>query len=145
MEAKKVNWKPGIHGPVHVSALWTARYHAFWRKEGTLCFILETLLVYVLECALFYLIDFNSSEEVPAVTALNFNGNLTYGVGMSTGQVLLYDIRMNKPYRIKDHMYELPIRDVQFLGDYVLSMDSSIVKIWNKEAVSSFSVFYLLN
>lgn len=55
---------------------------------------------------------------------------------MSTGQVLLYDIRMNRPFKIKDHMYELPIKDVEFLGDHIISMDSSIVKIWNKETVN---------
>jgi ribosome biogenesis protein ENP2 len=54
---------------------------------------------------------------------------------MSTGQVLLYDLRNNKPFRVKDHMYELPIKDVMFLNDHVLSMDSSIVKIWNEETV----------
>lgn len=92
-----------------------------------------------LDCALACLLDKGSSEEVPAVTALNFNGNLTCGVGMSTGQVLLYDIRTNKPFRIKDHMNELPIKDVEFLGDYVLSMDPSIVKIWNKEEGNLFT------
>lgn len=61
---------------------------------------------------------------------------------MSTGQVLLYDIRTNKPFRIKDHMNELPIKDVEFLGDYVLSMDPSIVKIWNKEEVSHILIFF---
>lgn len=68
---------------------------------------------------------------------MNFNGALTYGVGLSTGQVLLYDVRANKPYLMKDHMYGWPIKDVEFLGDNVLSLDKSIVKIWNNETVSS--------
>lgn len=54
---------------------------------------------------------------------------------MSTGQVLLFDVRMNRPFKIKDHMNELPIRDVAFLNENVLSLDGSILKIWNKETV----------
>lgn len=78
---------------------------------------------------------YSSVNEVPAITALNFSGGLTYGVGLSTGQILLYDIRANKPFLMKDHMYGWPVRNIEFLGDNVLSMDMSIVKIWNKETV----------
>lgn len=72
-------------------------------------------------------------EGFPSISALNFNGPLTLGVGTHTGQILLYDIRADKPLRVKDHMYGLPIRDVKFHDSYVLSMDSSVVKIWNKD------------
>ena len=60
------------------------------------------------------------------------------GVGTATGQVLLYDIRSNKPFYIKDHMYGLPIKDVEFhhQQDLIFSMDSSVVKIWDKNNVS---------
>ncbi|XP_067007575.2 nucleolar protein 10 isoform X2 [Anabrus simplex] len=73
-------------------------------------------------------------DGFPSVTALQFQGGLTLGVGTATGQVLLYDIRSNKPFLLKDHMYGLPILDVDFhdAQDLVLSMDSSIVKIWEK-------------
>lgn len=54
---------------------------------------------------------------------------------MSTGQVLLFDVRMNRPFRIKDQKNELPIKDVAFLGENVLSLDGSMLKIWNKETV----------
>ncbi|KAH0821933.1 hypothetical protein GEV33_000858 [Tenebrio molitor] len=55
-------------------------------------------------------------------------------VGTATGQVLLYDIRSNKPFFVKDHMYGLPIKDVEFhhQQDLIFSMDSSVVKIWDK-------------
>lgn len=60
------------------------------------------------------------------------------GVGTATGQILLYDIRSNKPFLVKDHMYGLPIRDIEFHNqmDLVYSMDSSVVKIWEKQSVS---------
>lgn len=74
---------------------------------------------------------------LPSVTALKFNGGLQLGVGMSTGQVALYDIRSNKPYYIKDHMYGLPIKDIDFhyQMDLVYSMDSSTLKMWDKNNV----------
>jgi ribosome biogenesis protein ENP2 len=71
------------------------------------------------------------------VTALKFQGSLTLGVGTATGQVLLYDIRSNRPFQVKDHMYGLPVLDVDFheAQDLVLSMDSSVIKIWEKQTV----------
>lgn len=77
-------------------------------------------------------------EVIPAITALKFQGSLNLGVGTSTGHVLLYDIRSSKPFLVKDHMYGLPIRSIDFHTkmDLVYSMDSSIVKIWEKDNVS---------
>lgn len=77
-------------------------------------------------------------EKIPAITSLKFQGSLTFGVGTSTGQVLLYDIRSNKPFLIKDHMYGLPVKNIEFHKkmDIVYSMDSSIVKIWEKNSVN---------
>lgn len=79
-------------------------------------------------------------EGVPSITALKFHGALTLGVGTVTGQVLLYDIRSNKPFMVKDHMYGLPIRNIEFHDkmELVYSMDSSIVKIWEKQSVRTF-------
>ncbi|KAI5704453.1 hypothetical protein M8J75_005469 [Diaphorina citri] len=78
-------------------------------------------------------------EGFPSISSLNFNGPLTLGVGTHTGQILLYDIRADKPLRVKDHMYGLPIRDIKFHDNYVLSMDSSVVKIWSKDNGSLFT------
>lgn len=75
-------------------------------------------------------------DGFPSVTALEFQGALHMGVGTATGQILLYDLRSNKPLRIKDHMYGLPIRDIAFQQDNVLSMDASVIKIWAKDSVS---------
>lgn len=77
-----------------------------------------------------------SSDGFPSVTALEFENALTLGVGTATGQILLYDIRSNKPFRVKDHLFGLPIRDIVFQDENILSMDSSSVKVWNKNTVS---------
>ncbi|XP_018404472.1 PREDICTED: nucleolar protein 10-like [Cyphomyrmex costatus] len=89
----------------------------------------------VLDCGL-QCITQNKLETVPAITALKFQGGLNLGVGTSTGHVLIYDIRSNKPLLTKDHMYGLPIKCIDFHQkmDLVYSMDSSIVKIWNKDS-----------
>ncbi|XP_023703334.1 nucleolar protein 10 isoform X2 [Cryptotermes secundus] len=80
-------------------------------------------------------------EVFPSVTALKFQGSLTLGVGTATGQVLLYDIRSSRPFRIKDHMYGLPVHDLDFheAQDLVLSMDSSVIKIWEKQTGKLFT------
>ncbi|KAK6188249.1 hypothetical protein SNE40_004471 [Patella caerulea] len=79
----------------------------------------------------------HSSEftESPEVTALKFRDALTMGVGTQTGHVLLYDMRSNKPLLIKDHQYELPIKNIEFHNqlDLVLSMDTKILKLWHRD------------
>ncbi|KYN19287.1 Nucleolar protein 10 [Trachymyrmex cornetzi] len=89
----------------------------------------------VLDCVL-HCITQEKLETVPAITALKFQGGLNLGVGTSTGHVLIYDIRSNKPLLVKDHMYGLPIKCIDFHQkmDLVYSMDSSIVKIWKKDS-----------
>ncbi|XP_063918369.1 nucleolar protein 10 [Zophobas morio] len=91
-------------------------------------------LVGTLDCAFSCVTENKDLEGFPSITALKFNGGLSMGVGTATGQVLLYDIRSNKPFYIKDHMYGLPIKDVEFhhQQDLIFSMDSSVVKIWDK-------------
>ncbi|XP_029159184.1 nucleolar protein 10 [Nylanderia fulva] len=94
----------------------------------------------VLDCAL-HCITQNNLETVPAITALKFQGGLNLGVGTSTGQILLFDIRSSKPFLIKDHMYDLPIKSIEFHQkmDLVYSMDSSIVKIWEKDTGKNYT------
>lgn len=52
-------------------------------------------------------------------------------------QVLLYDLRSSRPLLVKDHYYNLPIKSINFHDglDLVLSADSKIVKMWNKNTV----------
>ncbi|RMX66217.1 hypothetical protein DD238_001255 [Peronospora effusa] len=69
------------------------------------------------------------------VTALRFDDDgLTFGVGTSEGQCLLYDLRSSRPLLEKDHQYGLPIVNLQF-HDYaqkVISSDAKVIKIWNR-------------
>lgn len=90
----------------------------------------------VLDCALHCALQNDRLITVPSVTALKFQDGLTLGVGTSNGQILLYDIRSSKPVLSKDHGYDLPIRNIEFNKkmDVVYSMDSSIIKIWEKES-----------
>ncbi|CAF3083150.1 unnamed protein product [Rotaria sp. Silwood2] len=72
---------------------------------------------------------------LPAISCIKFKDALNVCVGMSTGQILLFDIRSNKPYFIKDHNYNLPIKRIDFHtqnNDYILSIDKKICKIWNQ-------------
>lgn len=54
-------------------------------------------------------------------------------------QVLLYDLRSSQPLLVKDHLYNLPINSLNFHNqlDLVVSSDSKIIKIWNKDTVSN--------
>jgi hypothetical protein len=55
-------------------------------------------------------------------------------------KILLFDIRSNKPYFIKDHNYNLPIKRIDFHtqnDDYILSIDKKICKIWNRHTVNN--------
>ncbi|XP_043496596.1 nucleolar protein 10 [Polistes fuscatus] len=89
----------------------------------------------VLNCALDCVLQNDRLYTVPSITSLKFQGGLTLGVGTSNGKVLLYDVRSSKPFLSKDHGYDLPIRSIEFHKklDLVYSMDSSIVKIWEKD------------
>lgn len=55
----------------------------------------------------------------------------------------MYDIRSTKPLLIKDHQYGLPINSIAFQDklDAVLSADSKILKIWDRETVSDISQY----
>ncbi|KAH3831940.1 nucleolar protein 10-like [Dreissena polymorpha] len=78
---------------------------------------------------------------VPSVTAMKFRGALQLGVGTSTGHVLLYDMRSNKPLVVKDHQYELPIKKIMFLDhlDLVASMDTKILKLWDRNTGKAYT------
>lgn len=53
-------------------------------------------------------------------------------------KVLLYDLRSSQPLLVKDHLYNLPIKSLNFHNqlDLVVSADSKIIKMWNKDNVS---------
>lgn len=86
-------------------------------------------------------IDLEPASSVPEVTALTFKDGLTLGVGLSTGHVMLYDIRSSKPLLVKDHMYGAPIKKIAFHAthDQVLSLDAKVVKIWDRQSGKAFA------
>ncbi|XP_050549656.1 nucleolar protein 10 isoform X2 [Spodoptera frugiperda] len=88
----------------------------------------------ILDCAMHCTDSEYRNDKLPAITAAKFDGPLRMGVGTSTGHVLLYDIRSSKPLLVKDHMNEIPIKVLEFhkTMNYVYSMDSTVVKIWDK-------------
>ncbi|KAG5856023.1 hypothetical protein ANANG_G00003430 [Anguilla anguilla] len=95
----------------------------------------------ILDCALSSVTEGTEVEGLPSISALKFNGTLNMAVGTSTGQVLLYDLRSNCPLLVKDHYYGLPIKSLNFQNqlDLVLSADSKIIKIWNRDTGKLFS------
>nr|AAQ91237.1 hypothetical protein FLJ14075-like protein [Danio rerio] len=95
----------------------------------------------VLDCALSSITDNTEVEGLPSVSALKFNESLGLAVGTSTGQILVYDLRSSRPLLVKDHYYGLPIKSLHFHNslDLVLSADSKIIKMWNKDNGKVFS------
>ncbi|XP_050806713.1 nucleolar protein 10 isoform X2 [Gopherus flavomarginatus] len=95
----------------------------------------------VLDCALSSLTADTEIDGLPSISALKFNGALNMAVGTSTGQILLYDLRSNNPLVVKDHLYGLPIKSILFQDplDLIISADSRIIKMWNKDTGKIFT------
>lgn len=84
------------------------------------------------------LLRFSDTIESPIeITALTFaNDGLHFSVGTSSGHVLNYDLRRPTPLLIKDHQYGFPIKDICYhSSEKILSSDTKIVKIWNRDDV----------
>lgn len=58
---------------------------------------------------------------------------ITMAVGTSTGQCLLYDLRMSRPLMVKDHQYGYPVHKISFVEKNVISTDKKVLKIWDKQ------------
>ncbi|NWH28329.1 NOL10 protein, partial [Grus americana] len=95
----------------------------------------------LLDCALSSVTADTEIEGLPSISALKFDGALNMAVGTSTGQVLLYDLRSSNPLIVKDHHYGLPIKSIQFQHqlDLIISADSRIIKMWNKDTGKIFT------
>jgi len=46
---------------------------------------------------------------------------------------LIYDLRAANPLFIKDHQYGYPIKNIEFHSDWIISSDTKITKIWERE------------
>lgn len=74
-----------------------------------------------------------------SVTALSTSTDgLNIAAGTNTGHVLLYDLRMSKPYATKDQGFGLAIKALSWPSDSlpmsekrVLSSDSKVIKVWS--------------
>ena len=86
--------------------------------------------------------DIDNSGGLSSITSIKYRDGLNFAVGTSTGQILLYDLRANKPVLVKDHNYGLPIKSLAFHDEgqnLVLSADSRILKLWNRNTGKAFT------
>lgn len=94
----------------------------------------------------------NARASLSVSALCSAEDGLNLAAGTSTGHILLYDLRMKKPYLTKDQGFSLPIHSLSWPGDnrsntansnssnsnstsaqdHVLSSDSKVIKIWNK-------------
>ncbi len=92
-------------------------------------------------------LDPTHSTSTVNITSLSSHptDGLSLAVGTSTGHVLLYDLRSSQPFAVKDQGYGEKIVGVEWLtgggtgGESrgrVMSGDSKVVKVWDKNDVS---------
>ena len=83
-------------------------------------------------------LELSNESFFPSVTALSFRNGLELAVGTSSGHVLIYDIRSDKPKIKKSHLYELPIKSITFhTNNKIITADSKIIKIWDIETTEN--------
>lgn len=94
----------------------------------------------ILNCCLDSLFE-ESGLKKCAITAMKFRDGLNLAVGTSTGHILLYDIRSNRPLLVKDHRFELPIKDIKWHmeSDMIVSIDKRVCKIWDRHTGKPFT------
>lgn len=92
-----------------------------------------------------------AAGESCAVTHVSIDdgeSGLHFACGTSTGQVALFDIRLNKPLLVKDHMNSLPIVKTYFFrgksnvgGErtHIISSDTRSIKVWNRQSGANFT------
>ena len=76
--------------------------------------------------------------ELPEISALQFNPRegLEFAAGTSSGHVLLYDLRSDRPLLTKDHQYGLAMRGIAYhASGNMVTFDQKIVKIWDQTSV----------
>lgn len=96
----------------------------------------------IMDVALHSLTDENTGttlQSIPEVSALSFKDSLYYGVGLSDGKSLVFDLRADKPIVVKDQQNDLPIKKILFhkgnqWPDLVMTADSKAVKMWRHDA-----------
>jgi ribosome biogenesis protein ENP2 len=90
----------------------------------------------------------NTDSTALEITALKFrHDGLSLAAGTNTGHTLLYDLRTNVPWLVKDHQYGFAIKTLHWhdgisansaeSSGKVIVSDCKIVKIWDRLNVSS--------
>ncbi|KJE95639.1 nucleolar protein 10, variant 1 [Capsaspora owczarzaki ATCC 30864] len=82
------------------------------------------------------------SAGIPEVTSIQFDTDgLSMAVGVSTGQVLLFDVRSDQPVLIKDHQYGFPIKRIKFHrpSGKMVTADTKIIKIWERNTGETYT------
>lgn len=120
--------------------------HRSRSRVGILRLPKNSLLPGSIAAASLPIVDDDQPSRSLSVTAISSRTDgLSYAIGTSTGHTLLYDIRSPKPFAIKDLGYGLPVKNVAWMeggsriaGDgLVLSADKKVIKIWDRNTVSS--------
>lgn len=79
--------------------------------------------------------ELSISDVSPEISCIKFDKDgITMGVGTSTGQCLIYDLRMSKPLIVKDHQYGYPVHNIAYIEKEIISTDKKILKIWDKQS-----------
>ncbi|KAK6587634.1 hypothetical protein RS030_81446 [Cryptosporidium xiaoi] len=82
--------------------------------------------------------DANTQSEVFVTTSCFSKDGLRFSLGLSSGNVFIYDVRSSKPLEIKSHKSDLPIMDMHYtycqnIGkDVLVTSDKQTIKIWNE-------------
>ena len=56
----------------------------------------------------------------------------------------MYDIRSSRPMLVKDHRFELPIKQIEWHkdNDMILSIDKRSCKIWDRHTVRNLNISF---
>eukprot|EP01041_Mallomonas_annulata_P009529 gene9529-19816_t len=81
----------------------------------------------------------DKTQNIEITSLKSDSDGLTLGVGTSTGQCILYDIRSSNPLYTKDHQYGYPVNNIVFhnTSKHVISSDKKIIKIWERSSGDS--------
>eukprot|EP01038_Epipyxis_sp_PR26KG_P005677 gene5677-7836_t len=82
-----------------------------------------------------------ASNKTSDISACKFDTDgITFCVGTSIGEVLIYDIRSSKPIYTKEHQYGLPIVNLTYHNTgsikHIISTDRKVIKIWERNTSS---------
>ena len=101
-------------------------------RYGVLDWTCQTLILWI--CALFIKLIEQIKSSQRTIRAIH----VVLKLYLLNIQVLIYDLRSDKPLLVKDHHYGLPIKAVDFhpQAGMVVSTDSKAVRIWDLQTVS---------